>query len=264
MPYRIKTPSKRQILEPEALIDRYERLGDWVMDHLQPIGIVGGILIVGAIGWGVFTWVGQRTEESAAILQAEAFKVYQAATDPTRQQRVLAPETITSYEQAIAGFQKVRDAYPNTTQAAIALYQQGNAYAALGRYDEAISTYQHWLKEYRAPEMVPLVGQRLAYAYWAKGSPQDALARFDEVIKMKDAPNRDQAYFETGRILEQQGHKDQALTTYNTLATDYPSSPWGSEAVARIIALGGTPPRSESAKTPPTPDAKAPNPQPSP
>lgn len=264
MPYRIKTPSKRPILEPDELIDRYERLGDWVMDHLQPIGIVGGILIAVAIGWGVFTWMGQRTEERAAILQAEAFKIYQTATDPARQQRVLAPETITFYEQAIAGFQKVRETYPNTTQAAVALYQEGNAHAALGRYDEAISTYQRWLKEYRAPEMAPLVVQRLAYAYWAKGSPQDALARFDEVIRMKEAPNRDQAYFETGRILEQQGQKDQALTTYNALATEYPSSPWGSEAVARIVALGGTPPRSEGAKISPTSGAKPPDTQPSP
>lgn len=245
MPYRIKTQTKKATLEPEALIDRYEQLSDWVVAHLKPIAAVTAVLALMGVLWGVMAWVGHRSEGHAARLQAEAFKTYQSALETGRQQRLVAPETKTGYEQAIAGFQRVRDEYPRTTHAAFALYYLGNAHAALEQYDQAIAAYTTWLDEYQTVELVPLVIQRLAYAYWSKALPQDALGQFDRILKMPDAPNRDQAYFETGRLFEQLGEKDKALGTFNTLATEYPSSPWTSEAVARIIALGGTPPARE-------------------
>ncbi len=245
MPYRIKAQTKKASLEPEELIDRYEHLSDWVIAHLKPILAVTAILVLLGAVWGAMAWWGHRSEEQAAGLQTEAVKMYQSALETGKQQRLLAPETKTSYEQAIAGFQHVRDEYPRTTHAAFALYYIGNAHAALEQYDQAIAAYTTWLKEYQTPELVPLVSLRLAYAYWAKGLPQDALAQFDRILKTSDAPNRDQAYFETGRLLEQQGQKDKALETFNKLATDYPSSPWSSEATPRIVALGGTPPGRE-------------------
>jgi len=245
VPYRIKTPAKKAVLEPEELIDRYERLSDWVVGHLKPIAVVTAVLVLLSVLWGGMAWWGHRSEEHAARLQAEALKAYQGALETGKQQRFLAPETKTSYEQAIAGFQRVRDEYPRTTHAAFALYYLGNAHAALEQYDQAIAAYTTWIDQYQTVELVPLVIQRLAYAYWSKGLPQDALGQFDRILKMPDAPNRDQAYFETGRLLEQQGQKDKALETFNKVATDFPSSPWTSEAVARIIALGGTPPARE-------------------
>ncbi len=267
MPYRIKTESKRPALEPEALLDRYERVSDWVAANLKPIAATAAVLAAIGLAWGVTAWMGQRAEDQAARLYAAAFKTYQGALE-AGQQRVLPPEAKTAYEQAIVGFQGVHDRYPKTAHAAFALYALGNAHAALEQHDQAISTYDAWLKEYGdAQDLVPLVIQRLGYAYWAKGSLPQALEQFDRVVKMPQAPNRDQAYFETGRLLEQQGQKDKALESYNKLAAEYPSSPWSSEAMPRIVALGGTLPGREGAKpqaqtpsaeatTPPVPPQK--------
>lgn len=255
MPYRIKTESKKPILEPEALLDRYERVSEWVADNLKPIAATAAVLAAIGLAWGVAAWMGQRAEDQAARLYAAAFKTYQSAIE-TGQQRVLPPEARTAYEQAIAAFQDVHDRYPKTAHAAFAVYALGNAHAALEQHDQAISTYNAWLTEYGdAQDLVPLVIQRLGYAYWAKGSLPQALEQFDRVLKMPQAPNRDQAYFESGRLLEQQGQKDKALETYNKLAAEYPSSPWSSEAMPRIVALGGTPPGREGAK----PQAQAPS-----
>lgn len=248
MPYRIKTESKRPAFEPEALLDRYERVSDWVAENLKAVAATAAVLAVIGLAWGVTAWVGQRAEDQAARLYAAAFKTYQSAIE-TGQQRVLPPEARTAYEKAIAGFQDVHDRYPRTAHAAFALYSLGNVHAALEQHDQAIATYDAWLKEYGdAQDLVPLVIQRLGYTYWAKGSFPQALEQFDRVVKMLQAPNRDQAYFETGRLLEQQGQKDNALESYNKLAVEYPSSPWSSEAMPRIVALGGTPPGREGAK----------------
>ena len=257
MPYRIKTESKKPILEPEALLDRYERVSEWVEENLKPIAATAAVLAAIGLAWGVTAWMGQRAEDQAARLYAAAFKTYQSAIE-TGQQRVLPPEARTAYEQAIAGFQDVHDRYPRTAHAAFALYALGNAHAALEQHDQAISTYNAWLTEYGdAQDLVPLIIQRLGYAYWAKGSLPEALEQFDRVVKMPQAPNRDQAYFETGRLLEQQGQKDKAIESYNTLTAEYPSSPWSSEAMPRIIALGGTPPGREGAKPQAPPAAVA-------
>jgi tetratricopeptide (TPR) repeat protein len=255
VPYRIKTESKRPALEPEALLDRYERVSDWVAEHLKPIAATAAVLAAIGLAWGVTAWMGQRAEDQAARLYATAYKTYQSAIE-TGQQRVLPPEARTAHEQAIAGFQDVHDRYPRTAHAAFALYALGNAHAALEQHDQAIAAYDAWLKEYGDPQdLVPLVIQRLGYAYWAKGSLPQALEQFDRVVKMPKAPNRDQAYFESGRLLEQQGQKDKALESYNKLAAEYPSSPWSSEAMPRIVALGGTLPGREGAK----PQAQAPS-----
>jgi tetratricopeptide (TPR) repeat protein len=88
----------------------------------------------------------------------------------------------------------------------------------------------------------------LAYTLWAKGDTQGALAQFEAVANMPDAPNRDVSYFEKGRLLEQLGQNDKALEAYTTLAKDFGASPWSSEGNARIIALGGTPPGAEVPK----------------
>jgi tetratricopeptide (TPR) repeat protein len=267
VPYRIKTESKRPAFEPEALLDRYERVSEWVAANLKPIAATVAVLAAIGLVWGVTAWIGQRSEDQAARLYAAAFKTYRSAIE-TGQQRVLPPEARTAYEQAIAGFQDVHDRYPRTAHAAFALYTLGNVRAALEQHDQAIAAYDTWLKEYGdAQDLVPLVIQRLGYAYWAKGSFPEALEQFARVVKMPQAPNRDQAYFETGRLLEQQGQKEKALESYNKLAAEYPSSPWSSEAMPRIVALGGTPPGREGAKpktqapsvettTPPVPPQK--------
>ena len=246
MPYRIKTESHKRVFEPEELVNWYERFGEWVVAHAKAIsGVVAIAALIGLV-WGGLWWRAQRLEGQAAVLQLDAFTHYQKALESGKLQRVPTPETVTEYEQAVAGFQRVIEQFPDTTQAAFARYYLGNAYAALDRGDQAIAVYQAFL-QHPAPgaarELVPFVTQRLGYAAWAKGQTQDALGYFEQVLKMPAASNRDQAYFESGRLLEQMGQKEKALEAYNKLATEYASSPWASEGIARITALGGTPPK---------------------
>ena len=255
MPYRIKAEPKNRVFEPEELVNWYERFGEWAVAHIK--AIAGAVAVAGLIGlvWGGFWWKAYRAEEQAAVLQIEAFSNYQKALEAGKLQRVPTPETVSGYEQAIVEFRHVIELYPQTTQAAFARYYLGNANAALDRPDQAIAAYQEFLQHPghgAARQLIPLVIQRLGYAAWAKGQTQDALGYFEQVLKMPTAFNRDQAYFETGRLLEQMGQKDKALDTYNKLATEYASSPWASEGIARITALGGTPPKRSTEQTKPS------------
>ncbi|MFZ5863621.1 MAG: YfgM family protein [Nitrospirota bacterium] len=257
MPQPIKSPVNHPAFDPNELI-RADRVQDWFLNNLRTVVTVVGIIALVGSAWGVMAFVQHRAEKRAAELYVSALTTFQGALTPERQLRALAPDTKEIVERAIKEFQAVRDQYPRTAHGAMALYHQANASAMLERYDEAVSAYQTWLSAYaQQRELLPLVTIRLAYTLWAKGDTQEALTRFEAVANMPDAPNRDMAYFEKGRVLEQMGQKDQALEAYTTLAKDFAASPWGSEGNARIIALGGTPPGAAPPKAAEAPQAPA-------
>ncbi len=234
------------MLEPQDFLLRAEGIQQWVIDNLKAVVTVAGVLALAGAAWGIVEFVQHRSEGQAAGLYAAAMDTYEGALSPDRQLRVLSPETKDALDRAAGEFQKIRNEYPRTRPAALALFHQANAYAALERFDDAISGYETWLKTYTQRDLVPLVTQRLAYALWTAGKTEEAIRRFDEVIALPDAPNRDLAYFEKARVLEQMGQKDKALEAYATLSKDFSSSPWSSEGNARIVALGGTPPGREA------------------
>ncbi|MFZ5877609.1 MAG: YfgM family protein [Nitrospirota bacterium] len=245
MPQPIKTTVRPSVLDADELL-RSARLQDWFLANLRAVVTAIGILALAGSAWGVLQFVQHRAEERAAALYVVAFTSYQEALTPERQLRVLAPDTKEILERAVKEFQAVLDQYPRTAHGALALFQQANALAGIERYDEAVSAYRTWLSTYqKRTDLAPLVTQRLAYALWAKGDTQGALTQFEAVANMPDAPNRDVAYFEKGRVLETLGLNDKALEAYATLAKDFGASPWSSEGNARIIALGGTPPGAE-------------------
>jgi predicted negative regulator of RcsB-dependent stress response len=244
VPQPIKSPAKHPVLDAGQLI-RPERVRHWFLANLRTVVTVVGILALVGASWGILKFVQQRAEARAAALYVVAFTTYQEALTPERQLRVLAPDTKEILERAIKEFQAVRDQYPRTAHGALALFHQANALAAIERYDDAIAAYHTWLSTYQRKDLVPLVTQRLAYTLWAKGDTQEALTRFEAVANMPDAPNRDMAYFEKGRLLEQLGQKDKALEAYTALAKEFGASPLSSEGNARIVALGGTPPGAE-------------------
>jgi tetratricopeptide (TPR) repeat protein len=231
-------------LAPEDFL-RPEGLQHWLIENLKTVVAVAGVLVLAGAAWGIVEFLQHRAEEQAAGLYADAMSEYQTALAPERQLRTLSPETKEALERAAGAFQKVFDEHPRTRHAALALFHQANAYAALERFDDAIGGYERWLSVYKGHELASLVTQRLAYALWAQGKPEEALVRFDEVANTPDALNRDLAYFEKGRVLEALGKKDQAIEAYTVLAKEFGSSPWTSEGNARIIALGGTPPGRE-------------------
>ncbi len=258
----IKSPAKHPVLDAGELI-RSDRLQHWFLANLRTVVTVAGILALAGAAWGVLEFVQQRAEQRAAALYVVAFTTYQEALTPERQLRVLAPDTKEMFERAIKEFEAVRAQYPRTAHGALALFHRANAAAAIERYDDAISAYQTWLSTYQRKDLVPLVTQRLAYTLWAKGDTQEALTRFEAVAKMPDAPNRDMAYFEKGRLLEQLGQKDKALEAYTALAKEFGDSPVSSEGNARIVALGGTLPGAELPKAQAADATKAPTDGPS-
>ena len=231
MPYKIKVNSKRQLKEPDEYVSTVEGIVSYVKDNLRVLGILISISLVAAIAYGAFI-IKERTDDAKAVkLEYDASRYY-FGSGPEKKGQDL--------KKAIDIYQKISADYKRSSSAPIALYYMGNAHLDLKEYDAAINAYKGFTERYPdKKDLVSLVYQRLGYAYLAKGDDKDAVESFNKAAGLELAKNRDQSLYESGRILEKMGQKDDALKKYKEIVTSFPSSPYSSEAQVKIKGLGG-------------------------
>jgi TolA-binding protein len=232
MPYKIKTVAKKSILEPEAIVSRSQDVLEWFYAHRRWVAIGVGLLLVGGLVWGGVAWFQADQNRKARLLEYQASKEIAGVslTDQNRQ---------TKYEKAATLYQELLTNYPRSSSAPFAQYQLGNSYFELKQYDKAIAAYQDFIRRYARHEtLLPMVYLRLGYAHLFQGDSQAALADFDQVIKHPKAWNKDQAYYEAGRVNEKLGDKTSAIGKYESLIKEFPKSSWAREAQTRLKTLG--------------------------
>jgi tetratricopeptide (TPR) repeat protein len=229
--YRIKIDTKKQLKEPDEFISTMERLVLFSRENVKHLLV--GLAIVFAIGvaYAVFNIKGRMDNNKAVRLEYDASRYYFGSD---------REKTGQDLKKAIEIYQKILSDYGKSSSAPIASYYLGNAHMEIKEYDAAINVYKVFLQRYpERSDLVPLVYQRLGFAYLAKGDNQNALESFNKATGLELAKNRDQSLYESGRILEQMGNKDEAIKKYKEIITGFTSSPYSGEAQAKIKGLGG-------------------------
>jgi tetratricopeptide (TPR) repeat protein len=87
------------------------------------------------------------------------------------------------------------------------LFVRGRCYTNLNRHDEAIADYKAFINVQRND---PFAHYCLAHAYQAKGDLDNAVAAFNDAIRL--APSYAEAHCDLGQALEQKGQFTEALT----------------------------------------------------
>jgi hypothetical protein len=113
---------------------------------------------------------------------------------------------------------------------------------ALGKFDEALSHYDHILTLPMGDDAIYALGK--ARAQFGLGHPQDAVATLDDLRKRWPDYQSAEAHLLYARALEESGRTDDALFEYQALANYYP----GAEARARYGLLLGKAGRQAEAK----------------
>lgn len=127
------------------------------------------------------------------------------------------------YEEAISGYQRVIDLYPDSQVGQDAHFYMGWAYEKLGKYDEAISQLEGAIDLYPRNENAPNSQIYIGQIAYANKDTARAIAAYQKVADngTYDYDNRRQAQYWVGKIYEQIGDIEQASAAYRKLLTDF-------------------------------------------
>ncbi len=234
MSYRIKSSSKKTLIDDAHLMTRMERLWFDMEEHWRGI-LVGFVVILAALGVvaGVM-WYDHRQGVRASELEQEANRFFSVRPQDNPQQ---AGKNL---KQAIKLYRQVVQEFPRSSIAPQALYRLGIALEQDKNLSGAITAYQDFFAKYgRNQPMVGLIYQRLGYAFLRKGEPDQAERAFSSILKVTGTLNKDYALFELARLEEAQSRPEGAFARYHELEQEYPHSPLVGEARVRMKALGG-------------------------
>ena len=128
------------------------------------------------------------------------------------------------YQEAIDGYQKVIDLYPDTKAGQDAYFYMGWAYERLEKYDEAIVQLQTGIELFPRNENAANAQVYIAQIALANKDITTAVDAFQKVADNAtyDYDTRRMAQYSVGKIYEDNGQTDLAVAAYQKLLTEFP------------------------------------------
>ena len=226
MPKAIKKKISKKAPDTETEVqDRIQdikKIFEKKQKTLAAYGLItlSAVIVIGGIALYRFT-----AHDKARKLEYEAYKtyytLYQKAPLPG-QDRV--QKALELYQQAYAKRKSPR-----------LLLTIADAYAELGRDDEAMKTLDDFNKRFgRETDLAPLAWQKMADIQFRKGNKAEAVKALERIAAAPGNLLKDVVLVQKARLLEEEGHKDEATILYKELIEKYPSSPYREEAQGKI------------------------------
>jgi tetratricopeptide (TPR) repeat protein len=126
----------------------------------------------------------------------------------------------------------------NIRMTPIALYSLGNTYFRLGDYASSINEYKRFIDNFSdEDEILPLVYQRLASAYFRSGNNSEAIVSLQKFAGLNNGIFKDTALVLEARHYAAEGNEEMALARYEELVSNFPASLWSAEAAAKIAPV---------------------------
>ena len=115
------------------------------------------------------------------------------------------------------------------------ILELGNAQYEAKKYDEAILTYEDFLRRYDSHSLAPVVRQSLGYAFEEKSQLKEAIEQFEKIAVDTDAVFlKSQVKLDAGRCYEKSGQTNSAITAYKDVINISPDSHWAKMAKYRL------------------------------
>lgn len=218
--------TKKELRQPDTL----QRVGleaqSWLHERQRAVGIA--VLVVLGVGLvaAIASYVSDRGEAQAQLALGAALRPLErpvrevaAGTTPPAGEDPPFPTQGEKDEAVVKSLSDFRAAHPDRDAAITAALPLAQAQHRLGRYDEALASYELFLKAAKPDD--PLRGQALegkGYAHEAKGQLDEALATFDRLAsEQKGAFLKGMGLYHRARILEAQGKKEEAAKVLSDL-----------------------------------------------
>lgn len=237
-----KPVKKKPAQEPEVKTAALEALDLMKQKRRQALMIVS-VVAVAALILIIFKIYTSSQNQKTHALEMEATTYYYGE----------APYTTLSPAER---WKKALDLYKRSVDVKVtptALFYLGNCYYNLADYENAIKHYTLFADKFSSNYgLLPLVYQKLADAYFKTGKNDKALEALGNLASVKNGIFRDTALHLEAKYYEGIGDAAKAQERYKALSSEFPSSPWGPEATAKVAqgvkkenaaATGQTPPQ---------------------
>ena len=217
-----------------------DRAWAWLTVNWKPALWVSGAVLAVALGV-TFYFVHQRQVEYSASEALSRIEAQFALPGAAR-------------NESAEPYLKVANEHAGTVAAARALLQAGTILFDQGKYAEAQTQFQRFIRDYSES---PLRGNAMlgnAACLDALAKPEEAAAAYRSVSEQRAGePAATQAKFALARIYESQGKLDQARTLYEDVARADPQGTAGNEAGLKADELRAkAPPPAATNAAPPT------------
>ena len=245
MKIKKKLTRKQFLAQEDEFMVFMKKAQTWVKENINFIVFGGiGIGITVSVVWGIYYKQKADIKNSTKIFfeAQQNFNAGIEAEDTERglqqtQQRFKNKEE--KYTAAVEAFDQTLELYPSSSVAEDALFLKAEAFYYLGKYDEAVSTYNLYLEKYglKGPYSVQTFIS-LGYIYEEKGEYQKAVDIFEKIIS--DYPDyllRDTVLMELGRCYEDSKEWDKAKRTYQKIVMRFSDSPMLQEAQQKLDTL---------------------------
>lgn len=202
----------------------HDRLWAWFETHKKQV--LWGVVAVVAVGMGVgfFTWLQREKQTRANEALSRALN-----RDAGGAERPDAPEALL----------RVAAENPNTAAGGRALLLAAGDLFAAGKYPEARSQFEKYLREYRETPFASQALLGVAVCLDAQGKTNEAVAAYNDIVQHHSSENVAlQARLALARLYEAQNKLEQARDLLLELArAQTPNSMITREAVLRLEEL---------------------------
>jgi tetratricopeptide (TPR) repeat protein len=239
--------TKKQLREPDAFQKAGGEARDWLEQRRLAVVL---IVVVGLLGFGGFaiaSYVSQRGEEKAAAELGQTVELLQRPVEGSTERPSTPPidgkppfksqkEKDEAVVKALTEFRQKHRKSKSAHTAALAL---GEAALRLGKQDEAIGAFTEYAQTAPQSDLLRANAlEGLGYAHEAKGQLDEAIKAFERMGKETTGPYlQGMGQFHKGRILEQQGKKEEAARVFAELAPANAGTAAARLAGERMVAL---------------------------
>ncbi|MCS6901702.1 MAG: tetratricopeptide repeat protein [Myxococcales bacterium] len=219
------TPLSTSEIIDDALARGAARLGKWVRNHATALQYVVLVLILGGVGYGVYSWQTTNKAEQASSELLQAINADRARIESVTPKSTPASEeeeifqtfksTAERNAAALTSYRKAREARPDSGTALLARLGEAGVLLDQRSFDEALAAYREVKASSLAaadPDVRGRCIEGIGFALEGKGDMEAALQAYKELDTITGIKlYKELGMYHRARLLAAKGEKDQAL-----------------------------------------------------
>ena len=213
-----KTTRKELLKNDDEFISLSTRFFQYVSTHVKQIQYLSvSVMVIIAIIIGISLYFKHLNKKSLAAYNIAYTNLVSDSSSG------MSEETV---NKSIEELDSLIKKYGWTKMATLAIPQLAYLKFGQGKYDEAISLYQTYLKKDKSASIYHLMTHfGLAAAYEAKSEHQSAIQHLKKIIDDENNFLKEEAMFSLGRLYALSGQQEMSKETFKTFVNQFKESP---------------------------------------